>query len=222
MQTAKVTRPDNLTSEENLIFDRIVGRDKQSLRSSKPKLKDDNDVIGGKASYVWRMLCFYLGRRNQDVCLPMCADFDIIAPATKNEFRCYQCTEANPGGEQEHTFEIPAATRKVIRSTEYFPEGREFTLITCPIHGEESQPDSIMSGYKSLPSVNIYQIAEIGKTSSANRRAVCKELEDGIISKVVAVSKVSYNSGFMQWGRAFGTIDDSVGSTGDPILDMLS
>lgn len=225
MDTAKVTRPDNLTKEENEIFDRIVGRDKNHLRSSKPKLKDaKTDVIGGKAAYVWRMLCFYLGTRGVDQCMPVCADMDIIAPSLVNEYTCYQCTKANPGGEQSHTFEVPANIRvikaKHISHDPKFDYVYDKTLITCPEHGEETQPDVL--GNKALPSVNIYQTAKVGQTSSKLRREVTQQLEDGIINKIIKASPVRYNSGMLRWGRALGTVDPSVGSSGNNLVDLLS
>jgi len=56
------------TPEEKTIVDQIMGRGGH-VRSAKPK--------NGEAAYVWRILLFTIGKRNQDWCMPVCADFDI-------------------------------------------------------------------------------------------------------------------------------------------------
>ncbi|MHC4302699.1 MAG: hypothetical protein ACYS7Y_36020 [Planctomycetota bacterium] len=47
------------------------------LRSNKPYSRVSSK-LEGCANYVWRMLCFDLAGFGKHVCMPVCADFDLI------------------------------------------------------------------------------------------------------------------------------------------------
>ena len=205
-QMPKITMPLDLTAEERDIFQLIIGRG-GCLRSSKPAVTRGN-ALQGKAAYVWRMLAFYLSSRGQDRCMPVMADCDIHAPESVNSFRCY----GYAGPHDSHDFEAPVSVRQVRVDSEF--GGYNKDIYTCPVHGEMSH------GYG--PGIQIYQRKKVGETSLESRAAACDELEKGIINKVLKVNKPSYNSGLMAYGRAFGMIDSSVGSSGDTLKDMLS
>ncbi len=64
---------DTLTDEEREIFNIIIKKD-NSVRASKPKVKD---ALTGRASYVWRMVCFQVSPKPAHQCMPVCANFDL-------------------------------------------------------------------------------------------------------------------------------------------------
>jgi len=64
-----------LTDEERAIFN-IVIKKNNSIRASKPKVKDD---LTGKSAYVWRMVCFFVSPKGPHQCMPCTATFDLPA-----------------------------------------------------------------------------------------------------------------------------------------------
>ncbi len=75
---------DLLTDEERKIFNIVIKKD-NSVRASKPKVKDH---LTGKAAYVWRMVCFSVSPKGQHQCMPVCANFDLPAFNDNGEWKC--------------------------------------------------------------------------------------------------------------------------------------
>jgi hypothetical protein len=59
----------------------IVVKKDGTVRASKPKVKD---TLTGRASYVWRMVCFYVSPKGSHQCMPVCANFDLQDEDWKN------------------------------------------------------------------------------------------------------------------------------------------
>jgi hypothetical protein len=169
MQLPKLVKPADLTTEEEKIFSLLLGREGR-LKSSKPEPKkgkdhteEEKDIIG-KSAYAWRMLCFFLGTRPQDRCMPVTCDFDIYAPADKNE---WYCTNYDSKWES-HSFED--------RPKQADKTGFHFV---CPNHPETAQHDRS----------SCYQTLTKGKWSGRKAREIAKSLDKGIVDKILKTTK---------------------------------
>ena len=75
MPTVNIKNIENLSDEETKILNVVVKKN-QTIRASKPNVKDKTNYINGKASYVWRMVCFIVSPKPAHQCMPVCANFD--------------------------------------------------------------------------------------------------------------------------------------------------
>lgn len=70
---------ENFLSTEDLKIINVVVKKDNSIRASKPNIKDKTNYINGKASYVWRMVVFMVSPKSAHQCMPACASFNLPA-----------------------------------------------------------------------------------------------------------------------------------------------
>ena len=176
-------KPVDLTTEEEIMFNMILGRGGR-LRSSKPKVEANNPLTG-KAAYVWRIVCFYLGNNRQDSCIPVSADYDLPAIASKDEWTCYS---------EDNSFE----SHKLSEVLPLNANSTKYSDAACPIHANQSH--------------HCYHSTRRGKRCSKEARIMAKELEDSIVTKILVANRGNEPrnifgekcSGADQWAKAFG------------------